>query len=286
MKLTKMFRFSSIFFIFLISYLLSGCPDDTFFGSTTTTSTLTEYEGNGATTTTIKDSGVQTDVFVYFKNSTFIFVIKDGTSNIKTTLMTWTVTDYNSSTGIATVSRVLEPSTTTALSPTFYLRKTATSPLEYSSDKSSWTPLIKPGSSDVNFLFGTKAAKPSSLLGSVVNSNTPSSVSYVGGSSSGYIVSSNYNWSGQDRYSYTEYSNNYYSKDVGFVKAVSFTSDMSSLPAYTYKREVELSSYKIYLSDGTIKEGGETKPKAPSDLSANYTYRYKRYVMKNYSGYW
>lgn len=281
------FNFSYILLALCFFSFLTGC--DIFDKITTTSTTVdstptTKGNSSGTTSTTLNLNS--TGVFVYYKNSNFTFVIKDGVTNVSSALMKWTVTNFDEQSGVATISSSLDPSSTTALSPTFYFRKTSSTLLEYSSDSKSWISLINPGSSTVNFLFGTKAAKPSSLLGNVVNSNSSSSVSYVDGSATGYCVSSAYNWSGQDRYSFTEYSKNYYCKDVGFTRAESFTSDMSSLPAYTYKRIVELCSYKIYLPDGGVKEGGETKPEAPSNLAANYTYRYRRYVMKTYSGYW
>lgn len=214
-----------------------------------------------------------TDVFVYYKNSNFLFVIKDGISTIQSTLMTWTVTDYNATTGVATISNELEPSTTSIPLPgTFYFRKTTEGALEYSNDGSNWANLTDVTGS-VNFLFGTKAAKPSSLLGSVDNGIRLSSVTYPEGSSNGYMVYSQYNASGNDNYLFDDYSNEYYCEATGFTQAITFTADHSDYPPYTYSRKVELATYKIYLPNGTTREGGNLKPDAPSNLTGSYAYR-------------
>jgi hypothetical protein len=246
-------------------------------GSYTYTLTVTD-EKNKTAKQTVEVTATKpvitiTDAFVYFNNSTFLFVIKDGTTSVATTKMTWTVTGYNSSTNVATLTKTLDPSTTaTPLPATFYLRKAASGALEYSSDAGNWSNLTD-NSGSVNFLFGVKAAKPSSLLGSVNNGIQSSTVSYPEGSSTGYMVFSEYNASGNDNYMFTDYSKEYYCEATGFTDATTYTYDGSSYPPFIYKREVELVYYKIYLPNGTTREGGSKKPDAPSNLSGTYYYR-------------
>jgi hypothetical protein len=213
------------------------------------------------------------DCFVYFENSTFLFVIKDGKSTIKTTMMEWTVTSYNSSTQVATINCTLDPSgTQTPLPSTFYFRKATSGALEYSSNGSTWENLTdKTG--DLNFLFGTKAAKPSSLLGDVDNGIEATTVSYPEGSSAGYKVFSEYGASGNDSYMFSDYTKEFYSIITGFTKSISYYYEGKDYPPTIYKREVELVNFKIHLPDGTTIEGGNAKPEAPSDLKGSYTHR-------------
>ncbi|HEY9123553.1 MAG TPA: hypothetical protein PK252_08285 [Bacteroidales bacterium] len=214
-----------------------------------------------------------TDVFAYYQNSTFIFVIKDGTSTVKTAKMTWKVTNYNESSKVATISCTLDPATTvTPLNSVFYFRKATSGALEFSNDGVTWRNLTD-NSKDINFIFGTKAAKPSSLYGSVNTTISSAYVIYPEGTSSGYLVSSEYNSSNADRYLFTEYTKEYYSDKVGFTQFVTFTSDGSDYPPFTYKREIELVYYKVYQSGGTIIEGGAKKPAAPGNLSGSYARR-------------
>lgn len=223
--------------------------------------------GTGGTSTTTQAPAF----FVYYKDSVFNFVIKDGTTNVTTSKMTWTVTAYDSSTGVVTVSCSLEPFKTIPLGSTFYFRKSS-SGLEYSSSGSSWTRLADLGSpTDVGFLFFTKAAKPSGLLGSLKNGMQTTSVTHPGGTSQGVEVYSEYDNSGYDPYTYTDYSREYYTSDVGYAGGVTYNYDGSNYPPFVYKREIDLTSYKIYMPNGTIVEAGETKPAAPSNLTGSYT---------------
>ncbi len=212
------------------------------------------------------------DVFVYFKDSVLQFVIKDGTSSIKTTRMIWTVNGYNPDTKVGTVTRELvPPDIQVPLPATFYFRKAADGGLEYSGDGGSWKELTSPDQpSDVGFLFCTKAAKPASLLGSVSNGVDVATVSYPGGASSGYMVYSEYNAAHNDSYLYSDYGKEYFSRDTGFTRAICATSDHSDYPPYSYRREIDMVSYKIFWPDGTTTEGGEQKPAAPSNLTASY----------------
>lgn len=207
--------------------------------------------------------------FVYYKDSVFNFMIKDGTTTITTARMIWTVTDYNTSTGVATVSCSLEPSKTIPLGSTFYFRN-STSGLEYSSSGSSWVRLAdisNPG--NVGFLFFTKASKPSGLYGSLKNSMETASITHPGGTASGVWVYSEYDNSGSDSYTYTDYSRKYYTKDVGYAGGITYNYDGSDYSPFVYKREIDLTSYKIYMPNGTIVEAGETKPTAPSNLTGS-----------------
>ena len=211
------------------------------------------------------------DVFVYYPNSEFIFAIKTGTSSVNTSLMTWNVTNYNSETKVATISNTIVPNLTNVAVPSqFYFRKVSSGAMEYSSNGSSWMNLTDPNGS-VNFMFVTKAAKPSSLWGSVSNLIKHSYyVDYPGGSDEGYRVESKYNSSSSDSYWFTEYSYECFSTYVGMTSSETYTSDHSWYPPFTYKREIDLVSYKIYMPDGTIREGGATKPNAPTNLNATY----------------
>lgn len=216
------------------------------------------------------------DVFGFFKDSVFQYVIKDGTSSVKTTRMTWTVTSYDKATSVARIKRELDPSTTKVPLPaSFYLRKSTNGGLEYSSNGSSWQGLTSPGpgSSKINFLFCVKAAKPSSLLGSVSNGIKATSVTYPGGSAPGYQVFSEYNSSGNDKYFYKDSGTESYAKQFGFVKALCSISDQSSYPPFTSRREIDMIAYRIVMPDGKILEGGAQKPKAPSNLKATYKKR-------------
>jgi uncharacterized repeat protein (TIGR02543 family) len=227
------------------------------------------------------------DTFPYTTGSNFLFVIKDGTSSVSTTKMTWDVTSYDATTAIATIAVGLDPPTTkTPLPATIYFRNGTGSLLEYSTSGTAWTPMNRAPGTAVTFLFGTKAGRPSSLVGSVVNSVKTATVSFVGETSGGVAVSSEYDSSRYDSYMFTQYTREYYSDTVGFTGGISFTSDLSMLPAYTYKREVELVSYRVNMPDGTVREGGASIPAAPSGLSASYTYKYRIYVFKYYSGYY
>ncbi len=212
------------------------------------------------------------DTFVYYEDSVFEFVIKDGTSSVETTRMTWTVTDYNSTTKVGTVSMALIPSDTMiSLPATFYFKQAGDGGLEYSRGGGKWRALTSPSQApDVNFLFCVTAAEPSSLLGNVVNGIEAATVSYPGGSSLGYKVYSEYKASGNDSYLYSDYGKEFYAKDTGFSKAVCGTADHSDYPPWTYSREIDMISYKIFWPGGTITEGGEQKPGAPSSLSATY----------------
>ncbi len=249
---------------------------------------LPDSEGSFTLNLTVKDANEMTDskavlitvekppiddVFVYFANSNFIFVIQDGTTSVKTTVMEWTVTNYNESSGVATISCTLDPgSTTIPLPSTFYMRKAASGALEYSSTGSSWSNLTDPAG-DINFLFGVKAASPSSLLGDVVEGIEEYTVSYPEGTSPGYKVYSEYDNSGYDSYTYSDYSKEYYCQATGFTSAVSYTYDGSDYPPWIYKRQVDLAAYSIHMPDGTLIEGGNSIPDAPGNLSGYYVYR-------------
>ena len=216
----------------------------------------------------VNNTSSTASVFPYYKDSEFIFVIKKGVSTVTTTPMTWTVTEYDSATKTATISNSVEPAN--SLPATFYFRVASNGGLEYSPNKSSWVNLTDPdNSSDVKFLFGTKAAKPSSLLGSVANGVKTATVKIPEGTSSGLEVYSKYQAGHNDAYFYSDHSEEQYC-DVGFAYSSSFTSDQSDYPPFTSKRVIELVSYKIYLPDGNIKEAGQLKPDAPSNLSASY----------------
>ncbi len=210
------------------------------------------------------------NTFVYYKNSSFLFAIKDGTTSKTITRMTWDVIDYDDATGIATLTRTLDPATTgIPLPEKFYFRNVVSGALEYSSDGVSWINLTDKAG-DMNFLFGYKANVPSSLAGSVINKIEEKMLSYPEGISPGFEVSSEYDGSSYDRYYYSEYSKEYYCQATGFTGGIRFISDMEYFPIYSYKREVDLITYTIYLPDGTVREGGNAIPVAPSDLSGTY----------------
>jgi len=269
-------RTDFIFLIFiglLVTTIISSCErDENIEEEQVVEDVEDDGESDVDTSNTTTTSSDLTDVFVYYENTELIFVIKDGVSSVKTTKMTWNVSDFNQSTNIATINCTLgDEGTTVPVGSTFYLRKSSTNILEYSSDGLTWANLTGSiGTSNFSFLFGTKAAKPTSLLGSVTNQVKSAMVSYPDGSSTGYRASSEYNSSRYDNYLFTEYTKEYYCEKTGFTKSISFTSDQSDYPPWTYKREVDLISYKIYLPDGSIFEGGETKPDAPSNLSGTY----------------
>ncbi|MBA7540946.1 hypothetical protein ES705_33249 [subsurface metagenome] len=211
-----------------------------------------------------------TNSFVYYNNSTFIYIIKDGTGSPTITRMTWTVIDYNSSTNVATLTSILDPETTgTPIPQTFNFRKVSSGALEYSKDGAAWVNLTDING-EINFLFGSKAIIPSSLLGDVITKIEPANVSYPEGISLGYKVLSEYDASGNDRYFYSNSSVEHYCEATGFTKAVKFISDFENYPVFSFKREVELVTYTIYLPDGSIREGGKRTPNAPTALSGSY----------------
>lgn len=202
--------------------------------------------------------------FVYFENSTFLFVVKYGSSDIS--IMEWLVSAYDSSTGIATISESKETEETPRI---FYLKNSENGALEYSSDGIEWKNLTDP-SGELNFLYAAKALSPSGLGGLVFNSIENKQVSYPEGTSPGVVVSSEYDASSYDSYYYSNSNVEYYCEAAGFIKSVRQISDFKYFPVFSFNREIELINYKIYLPDGSIREGGTDVPAAPSDLTAYY----------------
>jgi hypothetical protein len=227
------------------------------------------FETEETVTITVEKPPVN-DTFVYYENSNFLFIIKDGTSGTNKTRMTWEVTDYQPSTKVATISMTLDPASTgTPLPETFYFRKVRSGALEYSGNGTSWKNLTDERG-DINYLFGSTASKPSALWGDVDTYIDAATVAYPGGTSTGYKVKSEYDASTNDPYFYTNYTYEYYCEETGFTKSEKFISDMQYFPIFSYKREVELVAYEINLPDGTTREGGFEVPEAPTNLTGMY----------------
>ncbi|MFC2087033.1 chitobiase/beta-hexosaminidase C-terminal domain-containing protein [Bacteroidota bacterium] len=212
---------------------------------------------------------VSAGFFAYYEGSYFEFLIKDEASATTGTKLLWEVEEYVENTRVAKILATKGGNEQTM----FYLRESSFG-LEYSKTGGNWKYLVNTSmdASDLGFIYVTKAADPSSLLGSVNNEVKITNITTSAGSFSVFMNKSEYDNSSRDNYMYIDDNIEYYNKDVGFVKSYAHVYDGSDYPPWVYHREIELVGYYIVKPDGSILQGGKeydvnSAPEAPSDLT-------------------
>ena len=186
------------------------------------------------------------DCFVYYKGATFIFkrTLDTGTSS----KITWTVTDFNSSSNTATVQEIWGDNDPT----TFQIRKGSKS-IEFNKG-SGWKQLTD-GGSGINFMNGSDLNSiPSGCYGSVKKKTDIETVSIPGGkSSSGFSISSYYqNATGtHDSFLFDYSSGESWSTQCGFVSSGYWYQNGKEYPIFSQRTTVELIAYDIPMPDGS-----------------------------------
>lgn len=202
---------------------------------------------NPSTDPNINNPSSIIDCFVYYPGATFTYVITD--KNNKQTKMVWTVSSYDTGTQTASINVTYSDDTAPT---TIQIRKLSNNALEYLTG-SSWYNLTNP-TGEVNLLQAGVASKPSGLYGSVISKITPSNISTPNGaSSSGYRITSSYDNTSNDSFSYDDENSEEWSSECGLVRSSRFISNMKEYPPYTFRKNVELASYSIPMPDGTVR---------------------------------
>ncbi|MDD8017356.1 MAG: fibronectin type III domain-containing protein [Bacteroidota bacterium] len=212
------------------------------------------------------------DYCPYFEKSMWQFaVVRKSQTNVTNPSVTTygtlsiTVIDVDSITGIAKVE-MMSDMTSNSIA---YVRKNGKK-VELSSSRTSWELLFDQDmlSTGFKFLFAGDVTKPSGIVGSVTSTyltttNGIQKKKHVDSYGSSY---SSYNYEND----VTETIN----KDLGIVAARMYLYDASIGYPYLVSNTLTytLTAYKIYLPDGTIRQGGtltlENPPAAPENLSA------------------
>lgn len=231
-----------------------------------------DLEGRVYSETYTFTTPVSIGFFAYYPGSFFEYIVKKKSTATEGDRLIWEVESFDEETGIATVS-----ATTNGSEQSMIYFKNSVDGLEYSSDGTKWKYLVcSDASKDLGFIYVPKAAKPSSLLGSVVNDTRESSVTTPAGTFPVFMHSSVYDNSSNDAYTYSDDNIEYYHQEIGFIKSYSHAYDGSSYPPWVYHREIELVGYYIIRPDGSILQGGkeydlDSPPSAPTGLIGERT---------------
>lgn len=196
-----------------------------------------------------QDSGTTAavpDCFVYYKGATFVF--KRTVDNKTSSKITWTVTDFNSSSNTATVQEIWGDNNPT----TFQIRK-GSKCIEF--NKGSGWKALTDGGSGINFMNGSDLNSiPSGCYGSVKKKTDIETVSIPGGkTSSGFSISSTYqNATGShDSFLFDYSSGESWSTQCGFVSSGYWYQNGKEYPIFSMRTNVELVAYDIPMPDGS-----------------------------------
>jgi len=245
-------------------------------GQTTTIKAIAylgDKSGDVYSETYTYETPVSAGFFSYYSGSFFEFIIKKEADASTGESLIWEVESYDETTGKATIIATKNGSEQT----TIYMRQ-STAGLEYSYNGSSWKYLVSTTESagDLGFVYATKAADPSSLLGNVVNDTKITTVTTSAGSFDVFMHSSEYDNSSRDNYLYIDNNYEYFNQEIGFIKSYSHAYDGADYPPWVYHREIELIGYYIIKPDGSILQGGksydlDSPPDAPTELTGERT---------------
>lgn len=208
------------------------------------------------------------DCFVYYKDATFLYIYTSY-DNKKTKLF-WQVNDYDKTTCVASITQTMLCDTGNETSE-FKLKKESDGSISYSQDGTAWTSRTNQ-SKEWNFMFISKASRPSGCFGNIMNKVQISDVTGPDGKSAqGYIVSSDYDNSREDYYMYDDISHESWSPECGLAQSFKHISNMQSYPTYTYQADYKLVAYYIPMPDGTVRSYSPDEPamKAVTNLSAH-----------------
>lgn len=230
------------------------------------TFTVYDEDGNESSSAiwlnTIKLSNTPTsvpDCFVYYPGSSFHFWQHDG-DNTQGKASWWEVTDYDHSTGIATIKQTQENGSTTELQ---LRRNNVTGALEKVSGGTYYN--LTDRNKEFYFLNGYKTKEPSSLLGDMEDKITYKDEGY-----GVYSVQASevYHQNSQDRYGWGKDLYNSYRTDLGYT-GTSWTSyDNNAGPSASFRFYESLLEYYIERPDGTYLYKKADLPPAPVITSA------------------
>ena len=276
----KKLAFLFLAFGILAAPLTSCKKDDPVKKDTTEEQKPSESSGQGSGTTTAS----MPDCFVYYKGATFIFkrTLDSGTSS----KITWTVTDFNSSSNTATIQELRGDNDPT----TFQIRK-GSKCIEFNKS-GSWKPLTD-GGTEINFMNGSALNSiPSGIYGSVNNNTKVESVNIPGGkTSAGFSISSSYQpYSGvHDSFLFDYSSGESWSTECGFVSSGYWYQNGKEYPIYSQRTTVELVAYDIPMPDGSRRSyipAGSTVYNVTDTNQSCYQNDYKTQRYASIATYW
>ena len=202
------------------------------------------------------------DCFVYYPNSWFHFwQYESSYSSGKGSW--WNVSDYDHSTGIATITVTAENGSKSTIK---FRRNHDTGALEKVSDGTYYN--LTDRSKEFYFLNGYKTKEPSSLLGDMEDKITYKD---MGGGVIGVTASEEYHQNKQDRYGWGKNLYNNYRTDLGYTGTSWNSYDNQAGPSATFNFHETLLEYYIERPDGTYLLKRAELPPAPVITGAETT---------------